>query len=324
MSEFHYGGQAVLEGVMMRGQKQMAVAVRAPDGKIVVDEHPLDSGIYVSKWAKLPLVRGLVMLWDQLGLGYRALMFSANIALPDDEQEFTTGTMVGTVLVSLLFVVGIFFLLPMFLVELVDKYISSSVLSTSLEGLLRLLLFAGYLAAVSLLPDIRRVFAYHGAEHKTVNAYEGGVELVPEEVERYSTAHTRCGTSFLLVVIVIYVVITVLMGRPSVWVRLLSRIVLIPIVAGISYEWLKFSAVHYDRPLVRLLAAPGLAIQRLSTREPDRDMIEVAIVALKRVISADGIGGRTDTEVAGAAQAAGAAEAGDAVEAAGAAPTAAG
>jgi uncharacterized protein YqhQ len=302
MSEFHYGGQAVLEGVMMRGQKQWAVAVRAPDGEIVVDEHPLDSGIYASKWAKMPLVRGLVMLWDQLGLGYRALMFSANVAMPEDEQELSTGTMVGTVLFSLLFVVGIFFLLPMFAVELIDKYISSSVVSTSLEGLLRLLLFVGYLAAISLLPDIRRVFAYHGAEHKTVNAYEDGAELAPEGVDRYSTAHTRCGTSFLLVVMIIYVVITVLMGRPSVWIRLLSRIVLIPIVAGISYEWLKFSAVHIDHPLVRLLAAPGLAIQSLSTREPDQDMIEVAIVALKRVIAADGGGVVPGPEEAAAAE----------------------
>ena len=289
MSEFHYGGQALLEGVMMRGQQHMVVAVRAPDGQIVTKEEPLDSALYTSRWTKMPFIRGLVMLWDTLSLGYRALMFSADVALPDEESEFTSGTMIGTVLFSLVFVIGVFFLLPMFVVGLLERYIQSDVASTVLEGIVRLSLFLGYLAAIGLLPDIRRVFAYHGAEHKTVNAYEAGISLVPDEVQRFSTAHTRCGTSFLLVVMVIYVFLTVLMGRPGILVRLLSRIVLVPIVTGIAYEWLKFSAMYYDHVLVRALAAPGLAIQRLSTREPDKSMVEVAITALKRVLVADGV-----------------------------------
>ena len=287
MSDYHYGGQAVLEGVMMRGERHAVTAVRGPDRQIVTQHEALDSPLYRSRWAKMPFARGLVMFWDTLNLGYRSLMFSANVQLQEDQQALTGGTMVGTVLVSLLFVVGVFFLLPMFLVGLVDRYIASDLLSTLLEGLVRVGLFLAYLWAISLMPDIRRVFAYHGAEHKTVNAQEAGVPLETSEVQAFSTAHTRCGTSFLLVVMVIFVLITVLLGRPPLWLRLLSRIVLIPVVAGISYEWLKFSAVHYAHPLVRLMAAPGLALQRFSTREPDDDMVEVAIVALREVMAAD-------------------------------------
>jgi len=290
VSEFHYGGQAVLEGVMMRGQKHMTVAVRAPGGEIVTHREPLSSRIYTSRWSKMPLIRGLLMLWDTLILGYRALTFSADVALQEEEDaEFSGGMMWGTLLVSLLFVVLVFFLLPLFLVGLVDRFISSALLSTLIEGLIRLGLFVGYLAAIGLLPDIRRVFAYHGAEHKTVNAYEARVPLQPETVDAYSTAHMRCGTSFLLVVLVLFILITALMGRPALWMRLLSRIVLVPVVAGISYEWLRFTASHHEHPLVRLLAAPGLAVQRLSTREPSEDMLEVAIAALEDVLKADGV-----------------------------------
>lgn len=288
MSDFHYGGQALIEGVMMRGEANMAAAVRAPDGEIVTEEKPLDSPLYTSRWSKMPFLRGLVMLWDTLSLGYQALMFSANVAMPEEEEELGAGAMAGTLAVSLLFVVGVFFLLPMFLVGLLDRYISSAAVSTLLEGLVRIGLFVGYLGLISLMPDIRRVFAYHGAEHKTVHAYEAGVPLEPQAVQAFSTAHTRCGTSFLLVVMVIYVFLTVLMGRPSIWVRLLSRLVLVPVVAGLSYEWLKFSARHTDHPLVKVMVAPGMALQRLTTREPDDDMVQVAIVALKRVLALDG------------------------------------
>jgi hypothetical protein len=286
LSDFHYGGQAVLEGVMMRGERYMAVAVRDPDDEIVVLQEEL-SPIYASSWAKFPFVRGLIMLWDTLNLGYRALTFSANVAMPEEEEELGSGAMVGSVLLSLAFVVVVFFLLPAFLVGLVDDYLSP-VATSLLEGAIRIGLFVLYLAAISYLPDIRRVFAYHGAEHKTVNAYEAGVPLEPEQVQAFSSAHTRCGTSFLLVILVLYVLITVLMGRPGIWVRLLSRLVLIPIVAGVSYELLKLSARYNDHPVVRFLMAPGLALQRLSTREPDDSMVEVAIVALKRVLRMDG------------------------------------
>ncbi len=287
MSEYHYGGQAILEGVMMRGRQNVSVAVRAPSGKIVTHREPLDSPLDRSPIGKLPFVRGLVMLWDTLALGYRALTFSANVALEEEDVEFGGGMMWGTLLVSLLFGVGLFFILPTFLVGLVDRFIASPFLSNLVEGVIRILIFLGYLAAISLLPDIRRVFAYHGAEHKTVNAYEAGVPLEVTSVQRHTTAHTRCGTSFLLVVMVIFVLLTTLLGRPPFWQRLLWRIILIPVVAGISYEWLKFSATHYAHPLMRWLTAPGLALQRFSTREPSDDMVEVAIVALRDVIAAD-------------------------------------
>lgn len=290
MSEFHYGGQAVLEGVMMRGQRHMAVAVRNPQGKIVTRVEPLSSWIYTSRWAKLPFLRGLAMLWDTLSLGYRALSFSADVALQEegDDVHFAGGMMWVSLLLALAFVIVVFILLPTFLVGLMDRYIQSSLLSTLIEGLMRLGLFLGYLATIGLLPDIRRVFAYHGAEHKTINAYEAGAPLEPEAMTSFGTAHLRCGTGFLLVVLVLFVVITALMGRQVLWQRLLWRVILVPVVAGISYEWLKLSANYRHHRLIRALAAPGLAVQRLSTREPSEDMLEVAIAALKKVLETDG------------------------------------
>jgi uncharacterized protein YqhQ len=287
MSDFHYGGQAVLEGVMMRGERHISVAVRAPNGQIVTHQEALDSAIYTSRWSKLPLARGLIMLWDTLALGFRALSFSANVALEEEKAELTSGMMWGSLVLSLGFAVGFFFLVPLFLVGLVDRYITSALLSNLIEGLIRLGLFLGYLVGIGYLPDIRRVFAYHGAEHKTVNAYEAGVALEPDAVQAFSTAHIRCGTSFLLVIIIIFVFLTTLMGRPSLAMRLASRIVLVPLVTAIAYEWLRFGAAHYNNLLVRALAAPGLLLQRLTTREPTPDMLEVAIVALREVRLAD-------------------------------------
>jgi len=303
MSEYHYGGQAILEGVMMRGRQNVSVAVRAPSGKVITHRESLDSPLYRSPLSKLPFVRGLVMLWDTLALGYRALTFSANVALEEEDVEFGGGMMWGTLIVSLLFGIGLFFILPTFLVGLVDRAIASAFLSNLAEGFIRIAIFLGYLAAISLLPDIRRVFAYHGAEHKTVNAYEAGVPLEVAFVQQHATTHTRCGTSFLLAVMVIFVLLTTLLGRPPFWERLLWRIVLIPVVAGISYEWLKFSAAHHDHPLIRWLTAPGLALQRFSTREPSDDMVEVAIVALRDVIAADAGLGEAIVDVAPASPA---------------------
>ena len=287
MGNFHYGGQAVLEGVMMRGERNVSVAVRAPNGQIVTHQEALDSAIYASRWSKMPLARGLVMLWDTLALGFRALSFSANVAMEEEKAEVTGGMMWGSLAISLGFVVGIFFLVPLFLVGLVDRYITSALLSNLIEGLIRLSLFLAYLVGIGFLPDIRRVFAYHGAEHKTVNAYEAGAALEPVSVGKFGAEHTRCGTSFLLVVMVIFIFLTTPMGRPPIWLRLASRVILVPLVSAIAYEWLRFTASHYDHPLVRLLAAPGLVLQRLTTREPSADMIEVAIVALQQVQQAD-------------------------------------
>jgi len=301
MSELRYGGQAVMEGVMMRGAKSMAVAVRAPNDQIIVHSEALNQTIYGSWVAKTPFVRGTTLLWDTLVLGIRTLMFSAEVAVQGDvgspmqdtaadppESAFTAPLAFGSLLLSLTIALGLFFVLPALLAKLVDRYIASALVSNLIEALIRLAFVVAYIWGVGFLPDIRRVFAYHGAEHKTVHAYEHGQTLTVEAVRSYTTAHERCGTSFILVVVVISALVFSLFGRPSLVLRIASRIVLIPVVVGIAYELLKFGAKYSDRWWMRALVFPGLMMQRLTTREPDDGMIEVAIVALKRVLQEDG------------------------------------
>jgi uncharacterized protein YqhQ len=286
--EFSYGGQAVMEGVMMRGSNSMAVAVRQPDGEIVVHTEPLNPHIYTGWVSKVPFLRALTSLWDVLVLGIRTLMFSADVALAEEEEvEFSGPIAWGTVAVSFAFGIGLFFVVPLLLVGLVDRYIESSFASNVLEGVIRMVLFVTYIFLIGLIPDIRRVFAYHGAEHKTINAYESGAELSLVEVSRQSTAHYRCGTAFLLSVMVISILVFSLLGRPPMGLRILSRIVLIPVVAGVAYEYIKFTNRHRDRAIVRAIAAPNLALQSLTTREPDPSMLEVSITALKRVLETE-------------------------------------
>lgn len=289
MSHHTYGGQAVLEGVMMRGPTHFAVAVRDPKGEIVIHREPLTAHVYRGVISRTPFLRGLTILWDTLVLGTRTLMYSANVALNDgpEAMSFSGPVAWGTLGLSLLIGVGLFFLLPVFLVRLVDPFLGSSFLSNVVEGLTRLGLFVGYLAATGMMPDVRRVFAYHGAEHKTVNAYEAGARLEPDEVEAYSTAHARCGTGLMLLVLVIFIALASLLGRPALWVRVLSRLALIPIVAGVAYEVMRFGARHRQHPLVAALLAPGMWLQRLTTREPDRSMLEVAIAAMRSVLDAE-------------------------------------
>ncbi len=290
MSEkpFNYGGQAVLEGVMMRGSRAMAVAVRDPAGKIVTHVEPVNQTLYNGPISKVPFVRGLTMLWDALGLGLRSLMFSADVAMADEEEVSFSGPLAwGTMIISFAFGIGLFFVLPLLIVGFVDRFIESSLLSNLLEGLIRLLLFVGYVWLIGRMPDIRRVFAYHGAEHKTINAHEAGAELTPPSVQSFTTLHPRCGTAFLLSVVVISILLFSLLGRPVLWLRILSRVLLIPVVAGIAYEYIRFSARHLDKRLIRAIAAPNLAMQRLTTREPDQDMVEVAITAFNCMMAAE-------------------------------------
>jgi len=292
MARFNYGGQAVMEGVMMRGEREWAVCVRSPSGQLVMHQEPLKGPVYRSRVLRLPFLRGLTMLWDSLVLGIRALMWSADVALAEEEDAPSFAGPVGwaTVAASLALGVGLFFLLPMFLVSLLDRFITSDLLSNLAEGGVRLGIFVLYLWAVGQMPDIRRVFAYHGAEHKAVNAYEHGAPLVPEQVAKYPRAHTRCGTGFLLIVLVIFVIVSTLIGRPPILLRLASRIVLIPVVAGISYELIKLASRYYERSaLVHWVMAPGLALQRLTTREPDAGMLEVSIAALEAVLQSEGL-----------------------------------
>ena len=292
MSEFYYGGQAVIEGVMMRGQRRVAIAVRNPDGDIVIHEEPLPERIYRSRWSRLPFLRGLVLLWDALVLGTKALMWSADVAVGADEEDaqgFSGPVAWGTVALSLVLGTALFFLLPTGVAHLSENLLGlSKTVSAMMEGFFRLFLFIVYLALIALSEDIRRVFMYHGAEHKTINAYEAGEIMTPERVANYSTRHTRCGTSFLLFVVLISILLFIPLQFDLWWLRLLSRLILIPVVAGISYEVLRFSTRYQNHVLMRLVIWPGLAMQKLTTREPTLDMLEVAIQALAPVLAADG------------------------------------
>jgi len=266
----------------------MAVAVRDPAGKIVTHIEPVNQTLYNGPISKVPFVRGLTMLWDALGLGLRSLMFSADVAMGDEEEVSFSGPLAwGTMIISFAFGIGLFFVLPLLIVGFVDRFIESSLLSNLLEGLIRLLLFVGYVWLIGRMPDIKRVFAYHGAEHKTINAHEAGAELTPPSVQSFTTLHPRCGTAFLLSVVVISILLFSLLGRPVLWLRILSRVLLIPVVAGIAYEYIRFSARHLDKRLMRAIAAPNLAMQRLTTKEPDQDMVEVAITAFNCMMAAE-------------------------------------
>ena len=278
---------------MMRGRKQMAVAVRAPDGQIVVHEEPLTAAIYTKKWGQWPFVRGLGMLWDALGLGMRSLLWSADVAMKEEGQaeevKFTGPVAWTTIAVSLAFSVALFFLLPTAAGKWLTPTGAGALVTSIVEGVIRLGIFLLYLWAIGFMPDIRRVFAYHGAEHKTINAYEAGAPLTPESVTKYSTAHTRCGTGFLLSVMIISILVFAPFHFDNLLLRLASRILLVPVVAGIAYEFMRFNAGHQHWALVRWLTQPGLLLQRLTTREPEPAMLECAIAALKPVLAADGI-----------------------------------
>lgn len=281
-----YGGQAVMEGVMIRGRRYMAVAVRAPQSHIVVRSEPLPARLYSGRLTKIPFLRGMTLLWDTLGLGMKALMFSAEVATSgDDGPELSRPVQWGTVAVALVLGIGIFFVLPLLVVGAVERSTSYSVLSDILEGLIRLGLLVGYVAAIGLMPDIRRVYMYHGAEHMCIAAHEAGEPLVPERVRRFHKEHPRCGTSFLLIVVAASILVFALVHTPDLLARILSRVLLIPVIAGIAYEILKFGAVHQEHPLVRLLVLPGLALQAITTRVPDDSQIEVAIKAMEEVLA---------------------------------------
>lgn len=283
---------------MIRGPHTMAVAVRDPQGKIVVHQEQLKSRIYTSRWTKLPLVRGAIVLWDTMALGLRALMFSANVAMVEEEKEgqgedpqsepaMPSGVMWGSMIFALGAATALFFVTPVIVINFLDQFIGSPVVSNLVEKLIRLALILGYIGGIGFLPDIKRVFGYHGAEHKVVNAYERAVPLDVRGVQAQSTVHPRCGTTFLIVVVLVSFLVFTLLGRPDLEVRIASRIILIPVIAGIAYELIRFAASRYGNPLVRLIMAPGLAVQALTTREPDDSQAEVAIAAMQAVLDAE-------------------------------------
>ena len=282
-----YGGQAVMEGVLMRGKRNVAMAVRAPSGEIVTYEEELPN-LYRSKWMKIPFIRGVIGLWDSLNLGTRLLTKSANLASGEEEQ-LEGAALVGTVLLSLVLGVGIFFVLPAFLAGLAEKFLNlSSWWSNMLEGLLRLIILISYLSIMGRIPEIQRVFSYHGAEHKTINAFESGVEMTPELVAKQTIMHPRCGTSFILTLVLLSVLIFTLLGPLPLHWRLISRILMLPLVSGIAYEYIRFAANWMDKSaFVRWLIKPNLWLQKLTTREPSIDMLEVSIKAFTLMLEGE-------------------------------------
>jgi len=270
----------------MRGQKAMVTAVRRPGGGLALDTQLL-AGFYSGRLRRTPLIRGVIVLIEVLVLGIRSLLYSANVSLEEEEAEISGWFVWLLLAVSVAVAVVLFFMAPLFLANLLKPYITSALVFSLVEGLIRVAIFVVYLWLISLVPDIKRYFAYHGAEHKSINAYEAGVPLEVEAVKKYGTAHRRCGTSFLFVVLIIAIIVFALVGLPGLGFLVLSRILLIPVIAGLGYEVIYFSANHADNPVVKAVAAPGLLLQALTTREPDDGQLEVALAALGRAVELD-------------------------------------
>lgn len=262
----------------MRGKSSVAMATRAPDNDIVVFQEKL-TGIYTSKLAKIPFLRGLIVLWDSLGLGMRYLTMSANVQTGEDEK--LEGPMLYiTLAVSLALGIGLFFLAPALISGLIARFTEISPWVINLfEGIFRLVILILYLWAIGKMPDINRVFMYHGAEHKTINAFEDGADLTPDKVAEYSVEHPRCGTSFILTLVLLSILIFSLFGPLPLHWRLISRVLMIPVLAGIAYEYIRLLSKHLESPIVGAIIKPNLALQQLTTREPSKDMLEVSIRA---------------------------------------------
>jgi uncharacterized protein YqhQ len=314
------GGQAVLEGVMMRGISTWAVAVRKPSpeqleseerldpregalGEIEVRSFPLVSILKRHRSLRLPIVRGVVALWESLTIGFKALNISANAQLPPgeqgDEEEIGKGTWIGTVVVAVTLAIGLFFLLPVGITSLFKDSLPNSLVFVLVEKAIRITIFLGYLVLISRLRDLRRVFEYHGAEHKTIACFEGGDPLTPENAQRYSRLHPRCGTSFLLIVMIVAIFVFAPLGRPAWYILFPSRVVGIPLVAGIAFEAIKWFGRNRNRRWARALMWPGLQLQRLTTREPDFQELAVAIVAMEAVLAVEDPLAASDAERAG-------------------------
>ena len=303
-----YGGQAVIEGVLMRGQKAFAIAMRNPDGKIVLHKEKL-ANVYRSRITKIPFLRGVILLWDALGLGMRALTISANIQTGEDEK-LEGPALYLTIAVSLALGVGLFFLLPAAIGGWVEHLLSPASsagggvlpvlipqavgesgahvwIGNLLEGVVRLLLLIVYIWAIGFMPDIKRLFAYHGAEHKTINAFEAGAELTPESVAKFPLEHARCGTAFMLTLVLLSILVFTALGPLPLFWRLASRVLLIPVLAGIAVEYIRWTANHLDSKFVQWMIKPNLAMQSLTTREPDHSMLEVAIQSFQTMRQAE-------------------------------------
>lgn len=277
------GGQAVLEGVMMRGPHYWAVAVRQPDGQIITKEHKIKSALNKSKLFKLPLVRGIIALVENLIIGFKALNFSANASMGEEEQQISAFQMSLSFGFAIVLVVGLFMAIPFFVTKLTRSLIENKLIFTVIEGAIRISIFLGYIYLISLFKDIRRVFQYHGAEHKAVNAFENKELLNIESASKYSTIHLRCGTNFVLIVFIIAVIVFSFLPTSSFVLRIGGKILLAPIIAGVAYEIIR-KASKTKSKIIRGLIQPGLLLQKITTKEPDEKQIEVALVALKKVL----------------------------------------
>lgn len=300
MARFSYGGQALIEGVLMRGRDAIAVALRHPDGRIVWSSEQLGTGFRGTRWAKLPFVRGLVVLYETLVIGTRWLIRSAGVAAaedlgpattadgrPADVAELGKGSVAIMLGITLALGLGLFFFAPL----LIARFVAGDqpgIVERVVEGVVQVAIFLGYLIVIGRTRDVRRTFQYHGAEHMTIHALEAGDPLTVEGVRKHPTAHPRCGTEFLVVVILVSILAFSLVGRQELPVMILSRIVLIPVIAAVSYELLRFGARHRANVLVRALSAPGMWVQMITTKQPSDDMIEVAIVSMEQALAADG------------------------------------
>ena len=309
------GGQAVLEGVMMRGVSTWAVAVRKPlpeqmegdgfdpeegaHGEIEVTSFPLTSVLKRHRALRLPIIRGVVALVESMVIGFKALGISANAQLPEEEQEISGGMWAGTVVVALLLAVGLFFVVPVGLTSLIKDQLGSSLLFWLVEGILRTAIFLGYISLLSRLRDLRRVFEYHGAEHKTISCYEAGLPLTPANAQRFSRLHPRCGTSFLLIVMIVAIFLFAPIGLPAWYFLVLSRILGVPLIAGISFEIIKFAGRNRRKRWVRVVMWPGLMLQKLTTREPDHEQLAVAIAAMDAVLAVETPGEHSPEELVG-------------------------
>ena len=288
MPSFAYGGQALIEGVMMRGRDAIAVALRHPDGHIVWEAERLDAGFHKNPVSRWPFVRGLVILYETLVVGTRWLMRSASLQVEDEGVELGRGSMALMLIVTAVLGVGLFFLLPLAVATLAAGNSENGLLQQVIEGVVRVVLFLGYLALLARTPDISRVFAYHGAEHMTIHALEHGDPLRPEAIRKYPTAHPRCGTEFLVVVVLLSILAFSLVGRQAPAVMVGSRILLIPVIASVGYEALRLGSRHRANPIVRVVMWPGILVQMITTKRPTDDMIEIAIVAVEEALRADG------------------------------------
>ena len=282
------GGQAVLEGVMMRGPSAWAVAVRKPNGQIAGHNQAVSSVLLRHPWTRVPVVRGVVALGESLAIGFRALAISANVASQERDENGEIQTQISRGQIIFSFVIAIGFALMLFKIgpALLTSWlpVESTEFFVIVEGLIRVTVFIGYILLISLLPDLRRVFQYHGAEHKSINALEAGAELTPANVQKFSLIHPRCGTAFLLWVMVIAIFVFALVGRPDWYWLIASRVLLLPVIAGLAYELIRYAGKHQDNRVLMTLLAPGLWLQRLTTREPTDDQVEVSIQALQRVM----------------------------------------